>query len=122
VRDLMVATDIPMLPLTATMREAIVLLAKRRGTVAIVDGDCHVRGVVTAGDLTRLMERGDDFLAVPVANVMNASPKIVRADALASAAAFRMEQHGIMALPVIEEHDQLVGIVHLHDLMRAGIL
>jgi arabinose-5-phosphate isomerase len=122
VRDLMVATDIPMLPLTATMREAIVLLAKRRGTVAIVDDDCHVRGVVTAGDLTRLMERGDDFLTVPVASVMNASPKLVRADELASAAAFRMEQHGIMALPVIEEHDRLVGIVHLHDLMRAGIL
>jgi len=46
----------------------------------------------------------------------------VRADELASAAAFRMEQHGIMALPVVEERDRLVGMIHLHDLMRAGIL
>lgn len=122
VRDLMVATDVPSLPRTAEMREAVVLLAKRRGTVAIVDDIGHVLGVVTAGDLTRLMERGDDFLSVPVSQVMNASPKIVRADELASAAAFRMEQHGIMALPVVEERERLVGMIHLHDLMRAGIL
>jgi len=122
VRDLMVSTDVPSLPLAAEMREAVVLMAKRRGTVAIVDDIGHVLGVVTAGDLTRLMERGDDFLSVPVSEVMNAAPKIVRADELASAAAFRMEQHGIMALPVVEERERLVGMIHLHDLMRAGIL
>jgi arabinose-5-phosphate isomerase len=122
VRDLMVSTDVPSLPLAAEMREAVVLLAKRRGTVAIVDDIGRVLGVVTAGDLTRLMEHGDDFLSVPVSQVMNAAPKIVRADELASAAAFRMEQHGIMALPVVEERNRLVGMIHLHDLMRAGIL
>lgn len=122
VRDLMVATELPMLPLTAIMREAVVLLAKRRGTVAIVDDAGSVRGVITAGDLTRLMERGDDFLSMPVAKAMNASPKLVGAGELASAAAYRMEKHGIMALPVVEEHEHLVGMVHLHDLMRAGIL
>jgi arabinose-5-phosphate isomerase len=122
VRDLMVAEDVPVLPPTAEMREAVVLLAKRRGTVAIVDEVKRVLGVVTAGDLTRLMERGDDFLSVPVSHVMNASPKIVHDDELASAGAFRMEHHGIMALPVIDERDRLVGMIHLHDLMRAGIL
>jgi arabinose-5-phosphate isomerase len=69
-----------------------------------------------------LMERGDDFLSVPVSQVMNASPKIVREDELASAGAYRMEQHGIMALPVVDVRDKLVGMIHLHDLMRAGIL
>ena len=122
VRDLMVAEEVPVLPLAAQMREAVVLLAKRRGTVAIVDDAMRVLGVITAGDLTRLMERGDDFLSVPVSQVMNASPKIVHDDELASAGAFRMEQHGIMALPVIDERDRLVGMIHLHDLMRAGIL
>jgi arabinose-5-phosphate isomerase len=122
VRDLMVAEDVPTLPLTAEMREAVVLLAKRRGTVAIVDDVKRVLGVITAGDLTRLMERGDDFLSVPVSQVMNASPKIVHDDELASAGAYRMEQHGIMALPVVDERDRLVGMIHLHDLMRAGIL
>jgi len=122
VRDLMVSQDVPMLPPTAHMREAVVLLAKRRGTVAIVDDAKRVIGVITAGDLTRLMERGDDFLSVPVSQVMNASPKIVHDDELASAGAFRMEKHGIMALPVIDDGDRLVGMIHLHDLMRAGVL
>lgn len=122
VRDLMVSQDVPMLPPTAHMREAVVLLAKRRGTVAIVDDAKRVIGVITAGDLTRLMERGDDFLSVPVSQVMNASPKIVHDDELASAGAYRMEKHGIMALPVIDDGDRLVGMIHLHDLMRAGVL
>jgi arabinose-5-phosphate isomerase len=122
VRDLMVAEDVPALPATAEMREAVVLLAKRRGTVAIIDDVKRVLGVITAGDLTRLMERGDDFLSVPVSQVMNATPKTVREDELASAGAYRMEQHGIMALPVVDTRERLVGMIHLHDLMRAGIL
>jgi arabinose-5-phosphate isomerase len=122
VRDLMVFEEVPALPLSAEMREAVVLLAKRRGTVAIVDDVNRVLGVITAGDLTRLMQRGDDFLSVPVSQVMNATPKTVRDDELASAGAYRMEQHGIMALPVVDARERLVGMIHLHDLMRAGIL
>ncbi len=122
VRDLMVKDELPTLPVSAEMREAVVLLAKRRGTVAIVDDVKRVLGVITAGDLTRLMERGDDFLSVSVSQVMNAMPKTVHDDELASAGAYRMEQHGIMALPVIDGRDRLVGMIHLHDLMRAGIL
>jgi arabinose-5-phosphate isomerase len=118
----MVSSDVPTLPLTAEMREAVVLLAKRRGTVAIIDDARRVIGVITAGDLTRLMDRGDDFLSVPVAQVMNATPKTVHDDELASAGAYRMEKHGIMALPVVDARERLVGMIHLHDLMRAGIL
>jgi arabinose-5-phosphate isomerase len=53
---------------------------------------------------------------------MNATPKTVHDDELASAGAYRMEQHGIMALPVVDARERLVGMIHLHDLMRAGIL
>ncbi|HUO52980.1 MAG TPA: KpsF/GutQ family sugar-phosphate isomerase [Gemmatimonadaceae bacterium] len=121
VHDLMVTDKLPTVGRDATMREAVVMLAERRGTVAVVDGGGRVLGVVTAGDLTRLMEREADFLAVPVAKVMNASPKTIAADELASAAVHRMEQHGIMALPVLDADRRLVGMVHLHDLMRAGV-
>ena len=119
VRDVMVADDYPALPPTASMREAVVLLAEKRGTVPIVSGGA-VAGVITAGDLTRLMERSDNFLDVAVSEVMNRTPKTVEADSLASAAVFIMEKHGIMALPVVDRSNKLVGIVHLHDLMRAG--
>ena len=121
VRDLMVTDKLPTVPREATMREAVVVLAERRGTVAVIGPDRKVLGVITAGDLTRLMERETDFLSVPVAKVMNPAPKTVAEDELASAAVFKMEQHGIMAMPVLDAQQRLCGMVHLHDLMRAGV-
>ncbi len=120
VRDVMVTEKLPALDPDARMRECVLLLAERRGTVAVVGPQNVVLGVVTAGDLTRLMERRPDFLDVPVREVMTATPKLARAGELASSAVRRLEQHGIMAMPVVDDHDHLVGIVHLHDLMRAG--
>ncbi|HEX9105598.1 MAG TPA: CBS domain-containing protein, partial [Longimicrobiales bacterium] len=123
VRDLMLTEGIPFLPPEATMRECVVLLAEKRGTVVIVDGTGASRavlGVITAGDLTRLMEREENFLGLPVSGVMNRNPKLTSPDALAAAAVFQMETHGIMALPVVDEAHRLLGIVHLHDLLRAG--
>jgi arabinose-5-phosphate isomerase len=102
------------------MRRCVVLLAEKRGTVPVLGTDRRVIGVVTSGDLTRLMERRGDVLDVPVREVMNPEPKLVAPDLLASAAVHSMETHGIMALPVVDEDLTLLGIVHLHDLMRAG--
>jgi arabinose-5-phosphate isomerase len=118
VRDVMVTGEVPALPPDATMRECVVLLAERRGTVAIVDGERRLLGVVTSGDLTRLMERKDDFLSMLVADVMTAEPRTSEPDQLAANAVGVMERHGVMALPVIDK-GYLVGMVHLHDLMRA---
>jgi arabinose-5-phosphate isomerase len=122
VADIMVTSPMPALPPTATMREAVVQLAERRGTVAIVDGQRKVVGVLTAGDLTRLMERERDFMDIPVDAVMIRTPKIARDRELGSAVVYRMQQHGIMAMPVVDGDDRLVGMVHLHDLMRAGVV
>jgi arabinose-5-phosphate isomerase len=118
----MVTSPLPALPTQATMREAVVQLAERRGTVAIVDGNHKVIGVLTAGDLTRLMERERDFMGIRVDAVMSRTPKIASEDELGSAVVYRMQQHGIMAMPVVDEEGQLVGMVHLHDLMRAGVV
>lgn len=120
VGDVMVYDDLPALPVGARMRECIVLLAEKRGTVAVVDPNGAIAGVVTAGDLTRLMERDENFFEVTVENVMNRSPKTIEPEALGAAAVHTMETHGIMALPVVGDDRRLVGIVHLHDLMRAG--
>ncbi len=120
VADVMLDRDYPSLGPDATMRQCIVLLAEKRGTVPIVDDDRRVLGVVTAGDLTRLMEREVDVMTMPVARVMNTSPKTTTSDTLAAAAVFQMETHGIMALPVVDAERRLVGIVHLHDLLRSN--
>jgi arabinose-5-phosphate isomerase len=119
--DVMVADPLPLLPADAMMRETVILLARLRGTVAIVDDQRHVLGVVTAGDFTRLMERERDVFEVPVNRVMNRTPKTARADELGSAVVFRMEKFGIMAMPVLDADERVVGMVHLHDLMRAGV-
>ena len=123
VGEIMLREALPVMQRGDTMREAIVLIAERRGIAVMVDGQRRVEGVLTAGDLSRLLERsGDDVLAIPVQSVMTREPKIARDDELASAVVYRMEQHGIMAMPVIDLDDRLVGVVHLHDLMRARVV
>src|SRR5438105_8906331 len=120
VADVMVAGDVPTLAPDRPMRECVVLLAQKRGTVAVVDRGGSLLGVVTAGDLTRLMEKTDAFLDLPVGDVMTRTPKTTTRDELAGAAVRLMEQHGVMALPVLDGGRKLVGMVHLHDLMKAG--
>ena len=123
VADVMLKDNLPTLLPDRPMRQCVVLLAEKRGTVAVVDQRGGLVGVVTAGDLTRLMERTDHFLDIPVGDVMTRSPKTTTPDELAGAAVRLMEQHGIMALPVLNgggKEATVVGMVHLHDLMKAG--
>jgi arabinose-5-phosphate isomerase len=122
IRDVMVAEDYPRLGPDAPMRQCVMLLAEKRGTVPVIDGAGAVIGVVTSGDLARRMERQEDIFDTPVRDVMNSSPKLIGADELAAAAVYVMETHGIMALPVVDEAARLVGIVHLHDLLRASVV
>ena len=123
VRDVMVTgTLVPALPRSATMREAVVQLAERRGIAVITGEQGEVVGVITSGDLTRLMEREENVLPIGVADVMTANPRIAEADELGSAVVYRMEKHGIISMPVVEEGGRLVGVIHLHDLMRAGVV
>ena len=121
VKDLMLTDALPVVSPASTMREAIVMLAKRRGIAVVSAADGRIAGVITTGDLTRLMEREGDVFPVPVVQVMNRSPRLAHDQELASGVVYRMEQFGIIAMPVTDDEDRLVGIVHLHDLMRAGI-
>jgi len=123
VRDVMVTGNlVPILSEDSTMREAVVQLAERRGIAVVRDDNGKVAGVVTSGDLTRLMEREENVMPVPVRTVMTTAPRIARDDELGSAVVYRMEQHGIISMPVVDENDKLVGVIHLHDLMRAGVV
>jgi arabinose-5-phosphate isomerase len=123
VRDVMVTGNlIPVLSPDATMREAVVQLAERRGIAVVRSEDGRVAGVVTSGDLTRLMEREDNVMPIPVSGVMTKKPRIAHDDELGSAVVYRMEQHGIISMPVVDEKEMLVGVIHLHDLMRAGVV
>lgn len=121
VRDLMESERLPTLPPTATMRAVIVLLAERRGIVMAVDQQKRLLGIVTAGDFTRLLEHDDHAIDLGLEAAMNRHAKTAQAEELASAVVYRMEQFGIMAMPVTTDTGTVVGVVHLHDLMRAGV-
>jgi arabinose-5-phosphate isomerase len=121
VQDVMLREQLPILRNGDTMRQAIVLLAERRGIALRLDDHDRLAGLMTAGDLTRMMEREEDILSLPVDRVLTRAPKTARADELASAVVFRMEQHGIMAMPVVDDDRKVLGVIHLHDLMRARV-
>jgi arabinose-5-phosphate isomerase len=118
VRDVMLPPG-RILPPGATMREAVVSLAHDRG-LALIGADGMLVGVLTTGDLTRLAERDPGFLGRPVSQVMTRAPKTTAPDDLAGAAVGTMERNGVIALPVVADGGRIEGVVHLHDLMRAG--
>lgn len=105
----------------ATMRDAVMALAHQRG-LAMVGAGGRLSGVLTAGDLSRIAEQHADFLGLRVDQVMTRTPRTCRSDDFAAAAVGVMERHGIMALPALDDGDRVAGVVHLHDLMRAGVV
>lgn len=121
VDDVMLGDPLPVLPASATLRQAVVVLAEQRGIVLVADGSRRLEGLLTAGDLTRLMEHDVDALSQSVDRFMTRTPRTARVGELASAVAFRMETHGIMAMPVLGPDDRIAGVVHLHDLLRARV-
>lgn len=123
VADVMVGDGFPTLVQGSSMRQAVVPIAEMRGTVVVVDSDGRLAGVVTAGDLVRLMERNEGgWPEVGVDQVMTVSPQTTTPDERGSAVVHRMESKGIMAMPVLDPSGCVVGIVHLHDLMKAGVV
>ncbi|HQU72064.1 MAG TPA: KpsF/GutQ family sugar-phosphate isomerase [Calditrichia bacterium] len=103
------------------MKEAVLMMAAKRGICTVIDEDRHILGVITTGDLNRLVEHTEQFFAIPVTQVMNRNPKTVQHNTLAYTAYKKMENFRIIAMPVVDEEKRLTGIVHLHDLMRSGI-
>jgi arabinose-5-phosphate isomerase len=122
VREVMITGDgIPLARLGADMAEILKEMDdKRLGSVLILDGDESVIGIVTDGDLRRALINFGDLSKKVVEQVMTRNPKSVSPNALAADALILMEKHLITVLPVVETNGQLVGVVHLHDLLGKG--
>lgn len=120
VGDLMHRSDrLPVVPADTIMSEAIVVMTEKAlGCLGVVDGDGFLQGIVTDGDLRRHM--GDGLLARHVHEIMTPGPKTVSPDLLASAALEIINASKITALFVVE-NGRPVGIIHIHDLLRAGV-
>ncbi len=120
VQDIMhVGEELPLATADTLMADAlIVMTAKSFGCIGLIDEDGRLVGIVTDGDLRRHM--GRDLLARPARAVMTTSPRAIGPDALAGQALAAMNAHGITSLFVIEE-DRPIGILHVHDCLRAGL-
>ncbi|MES2684815.1 MAG: KpsF/GutQ family sugar-phosphate isomerase [Pseudomonadota bacterium] len=106
-------------PLTTALME---MTRKGLGMTAITNADGVVQGVFTDGDLRRVLDSAADVRTVPVGAVMTKGGKRIRGEALAAEAVQKMEAGKITALMVCDEAGRLVGVIHLQDLLRAGVV
>jgi len=127
VEDLMHAgKQLPAVGLEATMKEAVLeISSKRLGVTCIVDKRGHLAGVITDGDLRRGIARFPNLFERRVRDVMTRKPKCTTSDALAARALAIMEEHAITSLVVLPPNGarakKPVGIVHIHDILKAGV-
>jgi len=118
-----VGDEMPVVAEDAAMRDALrEMTAKRLGLTGVVDRQGALAGIITDGDLRRAVESHGDLLRFRASDVMTRSPKTVPAGALAERALALMEQHAITALFIVEPDGRPAGVLHMHDLLRAGVV
>lgn len=126
VRDIMSDEGVPRVAPEATLNEVIIEISgKRLGATAVVEpGSGRLLGIVTDGDLRRMLQSGRDITAVRARDIMSPAPKTIPADELAVKAFRMMEQNKITQLLVLdpEQNDAYCGIIHIHDILREGVV
>jgi arabinose-5-phosphate isomerase len=123
VRDLMHrGEDVPAVPATLSGKEAVLEMTRKRlGMTTVVDDQGRLLGVITDGDLRRCLESGVDVSAARAGDLASKSPKTIGPEELAARAVQTMEQFSITSLVVCEER-RVIGVIHLHDLLKSGIV
>ncbi len=116
--------QVPVVGVDASLADTIAEISgKRLGVTAVVDADGVVMGVVTDGDLRRGLARAADIRVLRAGDLMTRDPKTIAGEALAGQAIAVMERHAITALLVLEPATRRpVGVIHLHDLLRANVV
>lgn len=121
VSDLVHDNEKPQVPETATLKEVIVeITAKRMGVTAVINAANHLAGVITDGDLRRMLER-NGLDGIKAADIMTRNPKVIEPNQLAVNALDLMRQYAITNLAVVE-NGQYLGMIHLHDLVKEGLI
>lgn len=121
VSDLTALNEAPQVTAIASIKEVIVeISAKRLGVTAVIDGS-KIVGIITDGDLRRMLAKNDSFTGLTAQDIMSPSPKTVDNLAMAVQAKHILEKHGISQLLATENGDYK-GVVHIHDLIKEGII
>lgn len=115
--------DLPLVSEKATISEALIeVTAKKLGMTCIVDNKGHLSGVYTDGDIRRTLSQNLDIHTTPISEVMSRNSKQIQKGLLASEALAMMQKYAITSLVVVDEQQKPIAVVHLHDLLRAGVI
>jgi arabinose-5-phosphate isomerase len=114
---------IPRITLNDFLKTALVeITQKKLGMTTVVDSDGQLAGIFTDGDVRRAFDNNADVHKTIIHNIMTKNPKVIRTGILAAEALHLMETHKITALIVTNEQNNPIGVVHLHDILRAGVM
>ena len=122
VSDLYPQNAKPQVGLDSPLRDVIIeISSKRLGMAAVLDESGELQGVITDGDLRRMLQTGGDIHQMTASQIMTKTPRTVEASTLAVGALDLMRKNNITQLPVIDE-GKYVGVIHLHDLIKEGLI
>jgi len=123
VSELYTNNEKPQVSESASLKEVIVEISKKRlGTTAVIDANNNLLGIITDGDLRRMLEKNIPLDSVRAKEIMTLNPKTITADALAVEALDRLRKYDINQLVVVAGDGSYLGFVHLHDLIREGLI
>ncbi len=123
VRDLMISENLPIAKENDLFTDVIQVISDHKLGIAIITDQNNVlTGVLTDGDIRRNLIKYKDVQDLKVIDAMTKSPKTVKADSYAASALHLMEKYSITALPITDENGVPKGIVHVHDLLKAGVV
>jgi arabinose-5-phosphate isomerase len=118
-----VGNAIPKVDFNAFLKTALVeITEKKLGMTTVVNRHNQLTGIFTDGDIRRAFDNNADVHKTTVGEIMTTDPKVAHKGLLAAEALTLMEEHKITALVVIDEKKQPIGVVHLHDILRAGVI
>jgi len=121
VHDLSSVNQKPQVTLNTSIKDVIIeITEKMLGVTAVIENN-HIAGIITDGDLRRMLSKVDNISSLTAKDIMSINPKRIQADAMAIDAMDMMEANGISQL-LVEEHGFYAGVVHLHDLIKEGII
>lgn len=123
VEDLMIKEDrLPLVHTGTLFKEAIhIITEKKLGLALVVDDSERLAGILTDGDIRRIIQKYDNIANLVVEDVMTKNPKTIEMDDLAAKALQIMETHSITSLAVLDVNARPIGIIHIHDLLKAGV-
>jgi arabinose-5-phosphate isomerase len=123
IKEVMITGErIPKVSQDTSIKDVIFeITSKRLGTTCVVDEKGKLAGIITDGDLRRLLEKTLNITGLSAKDVMTANPKVLNADYLASFALQQMENFKITSLIIVDDNSYPIGILHLHDLINLGL-